>query len=199
MVAGAAMALILALGAGAQDANDPRPTAAGPRLDATRVGVSAVAPDTERVRVRRRAVRLSEAYHTRLKIHKIAAVAMLPMFAFQYASGDQLMKKSAAAPAWARNYHGLVAGGVAGLFAVNTLTGSLNWWETRRQEPGRLWRTVHGALMLVADAGFTVTGALATPAENSLTDRRLHRTLALTSASLATVSYLMMLKPLRRD
>ena len=59
-----------------------------------------------------------------------------------------------------------VATAVAGLFGVNTITGSLNWWETRAQPGGRTWRTAHAALMLLADAGFTATGLLADEAED---------------------------------
>jgi hypothetical protein len=205
MIAGAA-ALVLALGMSAsQQSDDPSARAGGPRVEAARIGVQGLvsdavpAVDEDTVRVRRRAVRLSDAYHTRLKIHKYASYAMLPMFAFEYAAGDQLMKKSASAPSWAKDYHGLVAGGLAALFTINTATGALNWWETRHQESGRTWRTAHAALMLLADAGFTVTGQLADQAENSIDKRRLHKTMALTSISIATVSYVMMLKPFRRD
>ncbi|MFA6167701.1 MAG: hypothetical protein WC700_13865 [Gemmatimonadaceae bacterium] len=166
-------------------------------MESARVGIDLSAPDT--VKPRRRAVRLSEAYHTRLRIHKIASFAMLPMFAAQYAAGDQLFKKGSAAPDWAQNTHGLLAGGVAGLFTVNTITGSLNWWETRHQEKGRAWRTTHSALMLLADAGFMATGLLADEAEESGDRRTLHRTVAITSMGVATVSYVMMLKPFRRD
>ena len=194
MIAGAALALVVAMSA--QHPGDPAP-GAGPRADGLRVGVSAPATDT--VRTRRRAVRLSDAYRTRLRIHKLASFAMLPLFAFQYAAGEQLFDKSDAAPEWAKDYHGLAAGGVAGLFAINTVTGGLNWWETRRQVGGRRWRTTHAALMLVAEAGFVATGMLAEEAEESLDKRRQHRAIALTSMSLASASYLMMLKPLRRD
>jgi hypothetical protein len=51
----------------------------------------------------------------------------------------------------------------------------------------------------VAEAGFVATGMLAEEAEESLDKRRQHRAIALTSMSLASASYLMMLKPLRRD
>jgi len=166
-------------------------------METARVGIDVAATDT--VKPRRRAVRLSEAYHTRLRIHKVASYAILPLFAAQYAAGDQLYKKGSAAPDWAQNSHGVLAAGVASLFAVNTITGGLNWWETRRQEKGRAWRTTHAALMLLADAGFTTTGLLAEAAEDSGDDRRLHRTVALTSIGVATASYVMMLKPLRRD
>jgi hypothetical protein len=144
-------------------------------------------------------VRLSEAYHTRLQIHKLTAFAMLPTAAYMYASGQQLLTKGRNAPSWATKGHGVGAGVIAGLFAVNTYTGALNWWETRHQETGRAWRTAHSALMLLSDLGFVVVGQLATPAENSISQRRLHKTLAITSISMASVSYLMMLKPLRRD
>ena len=197
MVAAAAVALLLAGVGGEPVAKGPGSRGPGPRLDDARIGIDLSAPDT--VKPRRRAVRLSEAYHTRLRIHKIASFAMLPLFAAQYAAGDQLFKKGSAAPDWAQNSHGVLAAGVAGLFAVNTITGGLNWWETRRSDKGRAWRTTHAALMLLADAGFTATGVLAERAEESGDDRRLHRTVALTSIGVATASYLMMLKPLRRD
>lgn len=192
MVAGAAVAFILALGVGGSDS-----VSAGPRIDAQRVGVGMAVPDT--TKVRRKAFRLSEAYAFRVRVHKVASYATLPLFVAEYAAGDQLFKKSSDAPAWARSSHGVLAGGVAGLFAINTLTGSLNWWETRGQEDGRTWRTVHSALMLLADAGFAATGALADGAEESQANRKLHRSVAVTSMSVAAVSYLMMLKPLRRD
>lgn len=197
MITAAAVALLLAGAVDDPVANGPGSRGPGPRLESARVGIELSAPDT--VKPRRRAVRLSEAYTTRLRIHKVASYTMLPLFAVQYAAGDQLFKKGSAAPDWAQNSHGLLAGGIAGLFALNTITGGLNWWETRRQEEGRAWRTTHAALMLLADAGFTATGLLAEDAEDSGGDRRLHRTVALTSIGVATVSYVMMLKPFQRD
>lgn len=197
MVAAAAVALLLAGVVGEPVANGPGSQGSGPRIASARVGIDLSAPDT--IKPRRRAVRLSEAYHTRLRIHKAASYAMLPLFAAQYAAGDQLFRKGSAAPDWAQNSHGVLAAGIAGLFTLNTITGGLNWWETRRQEQGRAWRTTHAALMLLADAGFTATGLLAEKAEESGDDRRLHRTVALTSIGVATASYVMMLKPFRRD
>lgn len=195
MVTGTAVALALAVGA--QDVREPTSMNSGPRFGSARVGVEAAVADTGRVR--RRAVRLSEAYHTRFRIHKTASLAMIPLFAAQFAAGDQLFTKGDGAPSWARNSHKVLAGGVAGLFVLNSVTGGLNWWETRRQQPGRKWRTAHAALMLVAEAGFTSTGLLADDAKESFDDRRRHRALALSSMGVATASYLMMLKPLRRD
>jgi len=202
------MALILALGVGGQGASDSGATGTGPRVESARAGVArtvetntvaalALADDApaDTVRVRRRAVRLSEAYYTRAKIHKYSSLLMLPSFAYMYAAGQQLMTKGRNAPGWAVNGHGIGAGVVAGLFTLNTATGALNWYETRHQQAGFAVRTAHAALMLASDAGFTVVGSLATPAENSPSKRRLHKSLAVTSISMATVSYLMMLLP----
>ena len=197
MIAAAAVALLFAGVASEPVATGSGSRGPGPRMESARVGIDLSASDT--VKPRRRAVRLSDAYHTRLRIHKVASFAMLPLFAAQYAAGDQLYKKGSAAPDWAQNSHGVLAASVAGLFTLNTITGGLNWWETRRSDKGRAWRTTHAALMLLADAGFTATGVLAERAEESGDDRRLHRTVALTSIGVATASYLMMLKPLRRD
>jgi hypothetical protein len=205
MVVGAT-ALVLALGMSAgQQAEDSSAQAGGPRIEAARVGIQSAAldaaptDDADTVRVRRRAVRLSDAYYTRLKIHKYSSYLMLPTFAYMYAAGQQLMVHGRNAPSWAVNGHGIGAGVVAGLFAVNTYTGGMNWWETRNQEAGRTWRTAHAALMLLSDVGFTVVGQLATPAQNSISKRRLHKNLAIASISMASVSYVMMLKPFRRD
>ena len=205
MVAGAA-ALVLALGMSVwQQGDGPLARVDGPRVEAARVGIQSPtvdagpAFDTDTVRVRRRAVRLSDAYYTRLKIHKYSSYLMLPTFAYMYAAGQQLMVHGRNAPGWAVNGHGIGAGVVAGLFTVNTYTGAMNWWETRNQEAGRTWRTAHAALMLLSDVGFTVVGQLATPAQNSISKRRLHKNLAIASISTASVSYLMMLKPFRRD
>jgi len=178
----------------------------GPRVEALRVGAGVMVPDT--TRVRRKAVRLSEAYEFRNKVHKLASYAMLPLFVAEYAAGDQLIRKGGSAPGWARDYHGVGAGAIAGLFGINTLTGGLNWWETRNQQDGRTWRTVHSALMLLADAGFVATGALADGEGDSFrsgapgrsgNQNKAHRAVAIGSMSVATISSLMMLKPFRKD
>ena len=175
----------------------------GPRAESLRVGARTLEFDT--TRVRRKAVRLSEAYDFRRKVHKWASVATIPLFVAEYAAGDQLIKKGRNAPGWARDYHGVGAGAIAGLFGINTLTGGLNWWETRNQTEGRAWRTAHSVLMLLADAGFVATGALAeseggdspwaTPSGNTGNQNKTHRTVAVASMSVATISYLMMLLP----
>jgi hypothetical protein len=203
MVAGACLAVLLATGIGGTD-----PVRTGPRTEALRVGARAAAPDT--VRVRRKAVQLSEAYHLRLQVHKYASYLTLPLFIAEYTTGERLLKEPRySGSSWARDVHPALAGAVAGLFGLNTLTGGLNWWETRNQPQGSAWRTAHSVLMLVADAGFVATGALAgddggesglgAVPGNSGNQRRAHRAVAIGSMSVATVSYLMMLKPFRRD
>lgn len=139
-------------------------------------------------RVRRHAVEVSDWYSRRLTIHRYVAYATIPVFALQWAAGDQLYKKSSAAPTWAKTMHRVGATSLAGMFTVNTVTGAWNWWDTRGQAPGRLLRTVHALTMLSADAAFTYAGAkLSNDAETSATKRREHRTVAL-SAMAATVA-----------
>ena len=168
-----------------------RPVVGAP-VDTPRVTARAVA--------RRPApVEYSDWYERRVTIHKWASYATLPLFAFQYAAGRQLYDKSTDAPSWAKTGHGAAATGVAALFAVNTVTGVWNLWDARKDPEGRKWRTGHAVLMLAADAGFVATGLLAERAERSPESRRQHRTIALSSVAAATVSYLMMLPPFRRD
>ena len=172
----------------------------GPRVATTLAPCAAA--DTTRPKKRARAVELSDAYETRLTIHKVASYATIPLFAAQAVVGQQLYVTETAGnrPSHGmRTTHDLLAAGVGALFAVNTVTGALNWWETRSQAEGRTWRTIHAALMLASDAGFAYTAALGRNARNLQADRNLHKNLAIGSASVALVSYLMMLSPIRRD
>lgn len=140
-------------------------------------------------------IEYSDWYGRRLTIHRWASYTTLPLFAFQFLAGRQLYEKSTDAPAWARKGHGVAATGVAALFGVNTVTGVWNLWDARKDPEGRTRRTTHALLMLAADAGFTATGMLAESAERSPEDRQLHRSVALASMGVATVSYLIMLVP----
>ncbi len=144
-------------------------------------------------------IEYSDAYYTRLQIHKWASWAMLPLFAAQYASGQDLVKNGRDAASWARDIHGPAATGVAALFAVNTVTGAWNLWEGRKDPYGRKWRTAHGVLMLLADAGFVATGMLAGDAGENSSTRSAHKTVAITSMGIAVSSWLMMLPPFRRE
>jgi hypothetical protein len=177
------------------------PRAVGP-LDRP-VGVSLYeAADTTPRKPRKKAVVLSDAYEIRLTVHKYASYATLPIFAAQAIIGQQLYNNdSKGLP----RQHGLVgahdavAVALGGLFAVNTFTGGLNWWETRNQAEGRTWRTIHSVLMLASDAGFAYTAATGKRARGLQADRDWHKSWAIASASVALVSYVMMLGPIRGD
>ncbi len=148
--------------------------------------------DTTR-RKRTTAVEYSDFYHTRLKIHQVLSWTMLPLFALQYASGNQILEYGNAAPDWAKNVHGPTAGALAGVFAVNTVTGAWNLWDSRKDPAGRTRRYIHSALMFIADAGFVYTGSLADKAESDPDAREQHRNVAIASMGVATASWLMML------
>lgn len=166
------------------------------------VGVAAPADTAPQGRHRPRAIELSDAYETRLKIHRIASYATIPLFVTQYIAGTNLYNADASGaprPAWASSIHRPIAYALGGLFAVNSVTGAMNWWETRHQSQGRTWRTIHAALMLASDAGFAYTGTLGTRARGSYVERDHHRNWAITSSLVALTSYAMMLDPIRRD
>jgi len=142
------------------------------------------------------AVEYSHGYEVRAKIHRTASFAMLPLFATDLALGQSLYDSSTDGK---RTAHAAVGSAIGGLFALNTVTGAWNLWESRKDPNHRGRRLAHGLLMLGADAGFFATAAAA-PDRNSANglsnftgDRNVHRTLALTSIGLATASYLIML------
>ena len=111
-----------------------------------------------------RAIEYSDWYGRRLTIHRWGSYAMIPLFVAQYALGDKLTKardRGERASSSTRNLHSIAAGGVAALFGINTITGAWNMWDARHDPNGRTLRTIHGITMLVADAGFVATGALA--------------------------------------
>lgn len=161
------------------------------------VGLSAfsVQPPRDTVpRRRRKAVVYSDAYGTRLMIHKTLSWAMLPLFAVSYVSGDQLIKKSGDAPDWARSIHPVAATSTAVLFGANTITGGWNLWDSRHDPNGRVRRYVHSALFLAASGGFAYTGTkLANDAQERQSKRNVHRNGALISMGVSTASWLIML------
>jgi hypothetical protein len=169
----------------------PMPTSLVP--SAVRLGEDLrVLQDTTK-RKRAVAVEYSDAYYTRLKIHQVLSWTMLPLFALQYASGNQILQYGSAAPSWATSLHGPTATAIAGVFVVNTITGAWNLWEGRKNPSGRARRYIHSALMFIADAGFVYTGTLADPAETSYETRQQHKNAAMFSMGVATASWLMML------
>ena len=137
--------------------------------------------------------RYSEAYYRRLDIHRKASYAILPLFAFQFAAGQQLYEHGSEAPAWARRGHPVGAAAISTLFLVNGYTGVKNLWEGR-QDPDRPTSTVvHGLTMLTSAAGFTATAILGMSAEGNPDRRQTHRTVAISSMAIATAGYLTML------
>jgi len=151
-------------------------------------------------RPRPRAFEYSDGYQKRLKIHKYASYATIPLFAAQFAVGQKLYNGTGSDGT--RSLHGVLAGATGALFAVNTVTGVWNLSESRKDPNNRTKRTIHGVLMLLADAGFVATG-LMTPEtdrgegelfqEGGGTSASTHRAVALASMGVATVAYLMML------
>ncbi len=143
---------------------------------------------------RRRAIRYSDMYYTRLKIHQVASYLTVPLFVAQYLAGRELWNKGDHAAGWARDAHGPLAGAIAGLFAVNTVTGVWNLWEGRKDPHGRTRRWVHGLSMIAADAGFVVVGATAPDDDGGGgSGGTTHRNVAIASMGVALGSYVMML------
>jgi hypothetical protein len=161
--------------------------------DAASAPAGLVAPPADTVPAHPRAFEYSDAYGTRLTIHRIASYAMIPLFVASFASGSQLYDKGRAAPAWARDIHRPAATGTALLFGVNTVTGGWNLLEARHDPEGRTRRTLHGLLMLAADAGFAATGIIASDAAENSSRRQLHRNVAWGSMGVSLVSYAIML------
>ena len=160
------------------------------------------ATDTTPAKRRKKAFELSDAYETRLTIHKYASYATLPIFVAQAIIGQQLYNNDSKGLPRQRGLvgaHDAVAVALGGLFVVNTVTGGLNWWETRTQGEGRTWRTIHSVLMLASDAGFAYTAAIGKQSRFNQANRIQHKNWAIGSAAVAMVSYVMMLGPIRGD
>jgi hypothetical protein len=140
------------------------------------------------------AVEYSDAHYTRAKIHKYASFATLPLFATELALGQSIYNDPNANTSTAKGAHIAVGSAITGLFAVNTVTGVWNMWESRNDPSHQKLRLIHGILMLGADAGFVATFGSGPNGRSATIDtqKQTHRTLAITSIGLATASYLMM-------
>jgi hypothetical protein len=148
----------------------------------------------------------SDAYQMRLKIHKYASYATLPLFAAAIGLGQSLYNNPNERGA-VSTFHGIAAGGIVGLFGVNTVTGAWNLWgqEGRQDTTNRNLKMAHGILMIAADAGFVATIALAphqnrtdvSPFPTTVIDvnhnRAAHRDVAFASVGVGTIGYLIML------
>ncbi len=109
-------------------------------------------------------------------MHRIASFAELPLFAGEYVVGEQILhdERRGFPPHSLRTAHSVVADGLIGLFAFNTLTGGWNLWESRSDPAGRTRRLVHTALMLMSDAGFAATAMAGGAAKHSLPNAQMH-------------------------
>ncbi len=170
---------------------DPAPIRSSLRRDAAlAIGQAPLTP-------RPRAFEYSDAYLLRAKIHKYASFATLPLFVAQFAVGQKLYGGNGSDST--RSAHTALAAGTGVLFGVNTITGAWNLYDARKDPNRKTRRTLHGILMLVADAGFVATGVLAPEHEEGGgvepggVSRSTHRTIALSAMGVATVSYLIML------
>jgi hypothetical protein len=154
-----------------------------------------VSPDQDQT-ARPKAIEYSDAYETRAKIHRYASWATLPLFAGELALGQSIYNDPNANSSAAKGAHIAVGTAITGLFAVNTVTGVMNMWESRNDPSHHALKLFHGVLMIGADAGFVATFASGPGGRNAVTNiagKQTHRTIALTSIGLATGSYLIML------
>jgi hypothetical protein len=145
-------------------------------------------------RKRPRSIEYSDAYYTRLRIHKVASYAELPLFAVEYVLGERLLKEERTGfPSQGlKTAHTTVALGLGALFTVNTVTGVWNLWESRSDPANRALRVIHSVAMLGADAGFAWAGASGGGAKESQSNANHHRTIAVSSMALATAGTAMM-------
>ena len=174
------------------------PSQCGACVASLAVGIHQAPADTGRLR----AIEYSDAYAVRLKIHRLASYAELPLFAAEYFLGEKLLRdqrnglnqggEDGGSRSSARGAHSAVAAGLGVLFTVNTVTGGWNLYESRKDPSGRTRKWLHTITMLAADAGFLWTAAAAEGARESDAGARTHRTRAIASMSLATASTVMM-------
>lgn len=137
-----------------------------------------------------RAVEHSDAYYTRLTIHRYGSYTMLPLFATEYVLGNRLLN-GGTQPEWLKPTHVGVATAIGGLFTLNTLTGVWNLWDSRKDPDGRRLRILHSTLLLASEAGFALAAAVADDdiGEGGFGgDRRtLHKNIAIGSMALSTL------------
>jgi hypothetical protein len=163
----------------------------------TGLGIADPAPSDTVRKPRRKAFEYSDAYQTRLTIHKWLSWTMLPLFAASYVTGDEMLKANAAGrtpKSWARTWHGPAASGRAVLLGANAVTGVWNLYDGLGDPNGRKRRIVHSVLFMAASAGFAYAGTqLADDAEQSQQKRIQHRNVAVASMGVSTFSWLLML------
>ena len=163
----------------AQDAATPGPLRAPDRFTVVRA-------DTQQ-----QAVEYSDAYGTRVTIHRITSYVILPLFAAQYYLGDRLLNEDDP-PGWVRSAHGAVATGLGLAYGTNTVTGVWNLIESRKDPAGRTRRWIHSVVMIGAGAGLVYTASLASD-EGEREDNTEHRNAAIISMGATAANALIML------
>jgi hypothetical protein len=144
-------------------------------------------------RQRPKAVEYSGFYQTRLRVHRILSYTMIPLFIGSYVTGDQILKHRNDPPEWATKLHKPLAIATGTVFAVNTITGVWNLWDSRKNPAGQTKRTIHSLLFIAASAGFTYAGtSLAHDAKNHEDWYHFHRTVAVASMGVSVLSWGMM-------
>lgn len=139
------------------------------------------------------AIEYSHGYEVRLRVHRYASYAMLPIFVTEAIVGEKLLHDPLSRGL--KTEHAWLNVGVFGLFAVDSVTGIWNLEESWHDPHGRALRLTHALLMLTADGGFLATALTAPRSRNVAVDTNVgttHRNLAITSISVATVGYLIM-------
>ena len=140
-----------------------------------------------------KAVVYSDGYNLRLKIHKYASWATIPLFVSQAIVGQKLYDGDASSTL--KSTHSALAATTGVLFGLNTVTGAWNLWEGRKDPNGRTRRIIHSVLMLAADAAFLATAGNAPESEHGEFEdsKSSHRNAAVIGFSSASVAYAMML------
>ena len=143
---------------------------------------------------RPRAIEHSDAYYSRLTVHRIASYAELPLFGAEYVLGQRLLndERTGYPPSGLKQAHLAVALGLGALFTVNTITGVWNLWDSHSDPDNRTVHIVHSVAMLSADAGFAWAGAIGGSARNSSSGAQHHKAVSIGSMALATAGTAMM-------
>lgn len=163
-----------------------------PSVDARLVPDWSRALTADTIPRRRRAVEYSDEYYSRLQLHRWGSWLEFPVFGTEYWLGQKLMSRDEAPADWVKPTHAVVAGALGGLFAINTITGVWNLYESRNDTDQRALVWTHSALMLASDAGFLITAMLAGDAEDSFRSRDRHRNAALVSMGIGGVGTIIM-------
>src|SRR6185369_17532308 len=102
MIAPAVLAFALTVGVPTDTVPTTRDSVVGPVQTSL---ASAVRTVEDTVPRRRRAIEVSDWYERRLRIHRIGAYAIFPLFAAQAIAGNEIFKDPHNAPDWAKTTH----------------------------------------------------------------------------------------------